>query len=293
MSIMYGYSHGKKHASSMTSRGRKSKKLENISKQKKKYPLLAEMIVKMSDIILEVLDSRAIEETRNPEIEELIKKENKKIIYVFNKADLIDYKTISGKTVKLNPKVFVSCVKRSGIKELRDKIKIISTQIKEFSDTRFDRVTVGVVGYPNTGKSSVINILIGKKVAGTAPEAGYTKGIQKAKLTTGIVLLDSPGIIPNKEYSTSDSRLMSQQTKLGARSYNQTKDPETVVSAIVKEYPAVFDKFYNIISKGDAEVLIEKLGRQKGFLKKGNEVNEDRTARFILRDWQEGKIRRG
>lgn len=292
MSIMYGYSHGKKHASSMTSRGRKSKKLENISKQKKKYPLLAEMIVKMSDIILEVLDSRAIKETRNPEIEELIKKENKKIIYVLNKADLVDYKTISGEVANLSPKVFVSCVKRSGIKELRDKIKIISTQIKEFSDKRFNRVTVGVVGYPNTGKSSVINILIGKKVAGTAPEAGYTKGIQKAKLTTGIVLLDSPGIIPNKEYSTSDSKLMSQQTKLGARSYNQTKDPGTVVSAIVKEYPLVFDKFYKVSSKGDAEILIEKLGRQKGFLKKGNEVNEDRTARFILRDWQEGKIRR-
>ena len=289
---MYGYSHGKKHASSMTSRGRKSKKLENISKQKKKYPLLAEMIVKMSDIILEVLDSRAIKETRNPEIEELIKKENKKIIYVLNKADLVDYKTISGEVANLSPKVFVSCVKRSGIKELRDKIKIISTQIKEFSDKRFNRVTVGVVGYPNTGKSSVINILIGKKVAGTAPEAGYTKGIQKAKLTTGIVLLDSPGIIPNKEYSTSDSKLMSQQTKLGARSYNQTKDPGTVVSAIVKEYPLVFDKFYKVSSKGDAEILIEKLGRQKGFLKKGNEVNEDRTARFILRDWQEGKIRR-
>jgi len=289
---MYGYSHGKKHASSMTSRGRKSKKLENISKHKKKYPLLAEMIVKMSDIILEVLDSRAIKETRNPEIEELIKKENKKIIYVLNKADLVDYKTISGEVANLSPKVFVSCVKRSGIKELRDKIKIISTQIKEFSDKRFNRVTVGVVGYPNTGKSSVINILIGKKVAGTAPEAGYTKGIQKAKLTTGIVLLDSPGIIPNKEYSTSDSKLMSQQTKLGARSYNQTKDPGTVVSAIVKEYPLVFDKFYKVSSKGDAEILIEKLGRQKGFLKKGNEVNEDRTARFILRDWQEGKIRR-
>jgi ribosome biogenesis GTPase A len=290
MSIMYGYSHGKKHASSMISRSR-LKKPDNTDKQKEKYPLLAEKIVKMSDIILEVLDSRFIEETRNSDIEELIQQGGKKIIYVLNKSDLIDSKKINEQTVKLNPKVFVSCVNRSGFRELRERIKILSHQIHEVVDKRLNRATVGIVGYPNTGKSSVINVLIGKKVAGTASEAGYTKGMQKARLTSEIVLVDSPGIIPNKEYSTSDMGLMSRHTKLGAKSFSQSKEPGTAVSSLVKEYPTVFDKFYNIASKGDAEILMEKLGRQKGFLKKGNEVDEDRTARLILRDWQEGKIK--
>lgn len=289
---MKGFSHGKKHDSSRTSRGQKNLKLENLSKQRKKYPFLAEEIVKMSDIILEVLDARFIEETRNSEIEELIKKENKRLIYVINKEDLIDKEKINEKTVRLTPKVFVSCVKRSGFRELRERIKIMAHQITDISDKTLNRATVGIVGYPNTGKSSVINVLIGKKVAGTASVAGYTKGMQKAKLTSGIVLVDSPGIIPNKDYSNSEVDLISKHAKVGARSYSQVKSPEVVVSYLVKEYPAVFDKFYNILSKGDAEILLEKFGRKMGFLKKGNQVDEDRTARVILKDWQEGKIKR-
>ncbi|MCK5043766.1 50S ribosome-binding GTPase [Candidatus Pacearchaeota archaeon] len=267
------------------------KKLENIKKQRGKYPLLAERIVKMSDIILEILDSRFITETRNPEIETQIKKENKKIIYVCNKTDLIDIKKINKEGIVPSPKVFVSCKNRKGIKELRNKIKIIANKIETPVEDSFDKIIVGVVGYPNSGKSSVINLLIGKKTAGTAAEAGFTKGIQKIKLTKRINLLDSPGIIPHKEYSGSKKEAISKHTKLSARSYSQVKNPEMVVSDLMKEFPSVFEDFYKIQAKGNSEILIEKLGRQKGFLKKGDQVDEDRTARLIIKDWQFGKIK--
>ncbi len=267
------------------------KKLANIKKQRGKYPILAERIVHMSDIILEILDARFITETRNFEIENQIKAENKRIIYVCNKTDLIDMKKINKEEIALSPKVFVSCKQKRGIKELRNKIKILSTKTEKPVDELLGKVTVGVVGYPNSGKSSIINLLIGKKTAGTASEAGFTKGIQKVKLTKEIQLLDSPGIIPNKEYSGSKQRAISKHTKLSARSYSQVKNPEIIVSDLMKEFPSVFEDFYKIEAKGDSEILIEKLGKQKSFLKKGNKVNEDKTARMIIRDWQEGKIR--
>jgi len=289
------FSKGKKHDTSRISRqgySKRARQLENIKKQRGKYPLLAENIVHMSDIILEVLDARFISETRNYEIEEQIKKENREIIYVVNKTDLIDRKKIKEEDIlKLSPRVFISCSSRKGIKELRNKIKFISTKITNPADKILNKVTVGVVGYPNTGKSSVINSLIGKKTAGTGADAGFTKGIQKVKLTSDIVLLDSPGIIPNKEYSYS-TRALSKHAKLGAKSSTQVKYPENVVSDLMKEFPLVFDKYYNLDSEKNAEVLIEKLGRKKNFLKKGNEVDEDRTARLIIKDWQEGRIRR-
>jgi hypothetical protein len=247
----------------------------------------------MSDIILEVLDARFIKETRIPELEEMIKKQNKKIIYVLNKADLINIKKANKEEIgSLNPKVFVSCSNRKGIKELRNKIKITSYRVEKRADTILNKITVGVIGFPNTGKSSVINLLSGKSSAGVGADAGFTKSIQKIRLTSEIVLLDSPGVIPAKEYSSSNALAKSRNTKVGARSYSQVKYPETVVADLMKEFPSLLENFYKIPSEGDSEILMEKLARKKGFLNKGNKVDEDKTARLILKDWQEGKIRR-
>lgn len=294
MSIVNSFSHGKKHDSSRISRSNKSRTLKNLDKQKEKYPKITEEIIKKSDIILQILDIRFINETRNYEIEKMIKDENKKIIYVINKSDLIEEKKV--KEIKelneLNPKVFVSCLNRDGIKELRNRIKIVSSQVKVFSDKRKRKITVGLIGYPNTGKSSILNLLIGKRISGVASEAGFTKGIKKAKLTENILLFDTPGIIPNKQYSSSENSLLSQHTKIGARAYNQVKNPDLAVSQIMKEFPKVFDEYYLVCSKNNPETLIELVGRKKNFLKKGNLVDEDKTARLILKEWQEGKIKK-
>jgi len=226
---------------------------------------------------LEILDARFPEETRNIEIEEQIKRLNKKIIYVLNKSDLTKKKRI-----KLLPMVEISCKKRTGTKKLRQFIKALSKKI-----VKKGKIIIGVIGYPNTGKSSLINILIGKASAGTGAQAGFTKGIQKLKLDGNTVLLDSPGVIPKEQYSTIKQEKI---TKLGGKSYSQTKEPELAVAQIMKDHPNVLQKFYKIKTQ-NSEELIEKLGKIKRFVKKKEEIDEDKTARFILRDWQEGKIK--
>jgi hypothetical protein len=287
MKSKFNFPKGKKHASSMIIRH-----TQPLNTERPKYPELAEKIVQMSDIILEVLDARFIQETRNIEVEDKIKNLKKKIIYVFNKSDLIDVKRMKAKEIiSLTPKVFVSCITKKGGKELRNKIKITSYHVEKPVDTKLKKITVGIIGYPNTGKSSLINLLVGKPAAGIGADAGFTHGIQKVNLTSNIVLLDSPGVISKKDYSDSNLSAISKHTKVGARSYSQVKNPAMVVSDLIKEFPKVFDDFYNIDSEGDSEILVEKLGRKKGILKKGNEVDEDRTSRLILKDWQEGRIR--
>jgi len=64
-----------------------------------------------------------------------------------------------------------------------------------------------------------------------------------------------------------------------------------VIANLMENYSKVLEKFYKIDAKGDSEVLLEELGKKRGFLKKGGEVNEDTTARLILKDWQSGKIK--
>ena len=103
---------------------RRTRRIDNIRKQKQKYPSIAYKIIENSDIILEILDARFPEDTRNPELEELIQKENKKIIYVFNKSDLIDKRKLR-KFNYLNPSITLSCKSHQNIKELRNLIKRI------------------------------------------------------------------------------------------------------------------------------------------------------------------------
>jgi len=268
-----------------TKRQRRSEKsLKNLKKQRQKYPSLLSDIIEKSDIILEVLDARFPEKTRNIELEKEILIKNKKIIYVLNKSDIVDKKI----KPSFFPYVFVSCRLRKGGKELRDLIKKESKGIDKKNN---EKIIVGVVGYPNTGKSSLINLLIGKNKARTGADAGFTKGIQKLKLTTEITLLDSPGVIPKKEYSSSDMKAISRHTIVGGRSYSQIKDPEIVIARLIEDFKGILEKHYKIKAKGNSEILVEELGRKLNFLKKGGEVNFDKTSRKILKDWQEGIIK--
>ena len=266
--------------------------IENIDKQRKKYPDVVTEILKISDIILEVLDARFIEDTRNIELEEEVKKKGKKLIYVLNKCDLVDVpkKRLEMKELGLYPYVFISCTTRKGAKELRTKLKIEAKRVV-LPHEEMRRFQVGIIGYPNTGKSSLINFLTGSGAARVGAEAGFTKGMQKIRLTAEILILDTPGVIPAKDYSHQKQEMISQHAKISARDANKVKRPDVVIQTIMNEYGPIIEEYYGVKVNGDGDLLIEEIGRKKNLLKKGGIVDEDRTAREILKDWQEGRIR--
>jgi len=297
-------------------------RIANIKKQRAKYPDVAKDVIRISDIILEVLDARYIEETRNKDIEEAILKESKKIIYVLNKADLVNIANVKRKLPKdMKPFVFVSATTLFGAKDLRARIKIEAKKIdlskvvirskkagtKERTlDESARRVHVGIIGYPNAGKSSIINVIARRGAVGTSKQAGYTKGLQKIKMSDEILVLDTPGVIQESKYSTDKKSRISEDAKIGARTYSDVKDPEDVVyylmtydikkdkeGNIVKDSVTAkkIESFYKINAKGESDILIETLGQKMNFLQKKGIIDTDRTARLILRDWQEGKIR--
>lgn len=251
---------------------------------KKEFPDIVRSVISHSDIILEILDARFIKETRNLELENIIKNQGKKLIFVLNKSDLADEEFIKKQIdeQKLVPYVILSCRKRRGSQKLRGRIKIEAKKI-DFPETR-----VGIIGYPNVGKSSVINILTGRPAAKTAFEAGFTRGMQKIKLAEKLFVVDTPGVFPERENA---EKTFSQHVKIGSRNYDKIHDPEYVVADIMHEFPGIIEKFYKIKAKSSDE-LIEKLGRKKCFLIKGNEVDADRTSRLILKQWQEGKMQK-
>lgn len=80
-------------------------------------------------------------------------------------------------------------------------------------------------------------------------------------------------------------------SKIGARTFNKTQTPEFVLFEIMKENPGKIEKFYGVEANGDLEVLLDKLGRKWGFLRKGNTSDTDKTSRRVLMDWQNGVIK--
>src|SRR5690606_14942426 len=132
-----------------------------------------EKLIGEADIILEVVDARFIDKSRNVLLEDMIRAKGKKLIYVLNKADLVDVKELKKNydLSSIEPYVLFSSKNRIGRARLRKLIGIEASRIK------FKKKRVGIVGYPNTGKSTLINVLVGGKRASTSPQSGQTRNL--------------------------------------------------------------------------------------------------------------------
>ena len=262
---------------------RHTRTLKSGNRHKQSVSTVIKEVIKISDVVLILLDARFIEKSRNEEVENQIKELGKKIIYVVNKIDLVDIEEL-----KKNPILF-SCRTKQGRGDLREKIKIESK--RGLKGKEFKIAHVGLVGYPNTGKSTLINLLVGRNAVTASSDSGYTQGMHKIRFAKNILILDSPGVIPSKEDNI-ESGAIKKQAEINARTASKVQNPEFVVHMLITENPGLLERYYKIPANGDAEILIEELGKRNHFILKKSLTDTDRTARRILKDWQEGKIRK-
>ena len=246
------------------------------------YWTLVKEVIHRADILLEVLDARLPEETRNPELEGKIKEIGKKIIFVMNKSDLASQDIMEKekkRLQKISPTVFVSSKLHQGTKMLREEI------LKNVSK---DQIKVGVLGYPNVGKSSIINVLKGKKSAPTSSFSGYTKGLMDVRITSRIMLVDTPGVIPYMERDEFKHAL------IGTKNVQQIKDPENVAIEMIEylEKKGInVAKFYNSKKGKDELGTLENISLSRKMLLKGGIADTEKMAKIIIKDWQEGKLK--
>jgi hypothetical protein len=243
-------------------------------------------VIYQSDVLLEVADARMPDLTRNKKLENIIQRKRKTFILVLNKSDLITKKMRDDflKNSRLRKVVFVSCKKRADIIALKKMIFNLSR-----NKPHWDKIRVGVVGYPNTGKSSIINSLTGRSAAKTSPIAGLTRGIQWVRGKSNLMFLDSPGVIPLYEKDEAEQALMS------AIDPDKLQDPGMAAMMIIQLFldnnRKNLEKFYGVKVETDdtLEILLE-IGKKRNFLWKGGKIDERRTALTIIKDWQRGNL---
>ncbi len=229
-------------------------------------------VMKKANIIILVMDARFPEQTDNPELIE--KAGERDIIYVLNKSDLVDRKTLLKWKRKYPNCIYMSAKEHRGTTVLLHKILEIAEG---------GRTTVGVVGYPNTGKSSVINSLKGRKSTSTSPHSGHTKGKQLIKITDRVYLIDTPGVLPYMEKDKIKHAM------IGATDFTKTKDPDLAAMELIKNKKEIICKYYDVKEDSSAKIIREIAIKYKRLVK-GGKPDINRTARMILRDWQMGKI---
>ncbi|MBN2459705.1 50S ribosome-binding GTPase [Candidatus Woesearchaeota archaeon] len=240
------------------------------------YWAVANSVISEADIILEIIDARAVSKTRNLEIEAEVRKAGKLLIYVLNKCDLADQKELEQVKKTLSPSVFISCKDYHGMSLLTDRIII------EAKRKGIEKPIVGVIGYPNMGKSSVINALTGTGKARTSSVSGFTRGKQYIN-SRHFYLIDTPGIIPYNQKDVAKDMMTGIKTG--------SKDPESEVLLVMESHPGVIEKYFDLSNEEDKEETLEKIAMKMKYIRKGNLPDTTRAARTIISLLREGKIR--
>lgn len=282
-------------------------------------------VVEKADIILEVLDARDPLSCRAYAIEALALAQNppKRVILVLNKIDLVpaeivrqwltylrrEFPTIAFKASTQQQRSNLNAPGGANVNKATKSGEVVTGSgaagadtliqlIKNYSRSNGIKtaVTVGVVGYPNVGKSSLINSLKRSKAVGVSSHPGFTKTTQEVSIDSKVTLLDCPGVIFDDDArSFSDNSAGNDHgASLLLRnciSVDQIEDPEGAVEGIVSRCtPEKLMAIYSIAGYSSTTEFLNLVAMKKGKLGKGGVPDRAATARAVLHDWNTGKI---
>ena len=254
--------------------------------------------LKAVDVAAELLDARIPLASANPMVEELLS--GKPRIIILNKADLAD----PGMT-----KAWESYYKRKGVAAVsmscgngKDKKKFLRL-IKEAASLMLEKwkrrglktrsVRIMILGIPNVGKSTLINFISGTAAARTANTPGHTRGKQWVRLSQGLDLLDTPGVLwPKFEDQVAALRLAATGAIAG-----DVFDADTVVSELMRVLArtapdALREKYGIEDAAADPQILLAQAGKRRGCILPGGAIDYARAQTMILNDFRSGKLGR-
>ncbi|EFX01845.1 GTP-binding protein [Grosmannia clavigera kw1407] len=309
---------------------------------RKAYDKVFKQVVEQADVVLYVLDARDPEGTRSRDVERAVlaagTESGKRLILVLNKADLVPPAVLKAWLTHLRGSFPTLPLRASGAAanahtfHHRD-LTVQSTSgalfraLKAYATSRNLKraVSVGVIGYPNVGKSSVINALLsrlsgnhgnhsGRAACPAGAEAGVTTAIRSVKIDSKLTLLDSPGIVfPSAANTAGSNSTTGPKTAadvhaslilLNAVPPKLIEDPVPAVSLLLKRLSASADRLKNLADVYDLPALMPggpdgsdittdflvQVARKRGRLGRGGVPNIHAAAMTVITDWRDGRI---
>lgn len=284
-------------------------------------------VIVASDVILQILDARDPIGTRisNDVENEILRYHEKRMILVLNKIDLVPKLAVSGWLMTLrrsHPTIAMKCgtkqysknsighakgenaLKSSSGVGVEGLISLLKNYTRSLNKSTVEVesvnrkkivnktcITVGIIGYPNVGKSSLVNTLKRRRSVGISSRPGFTKNIQEVVLDQHIRLIDTPGVVffhPNDNKSLKFESIIRNHIDL-----NCLDDPISVIGALLKkcEMESLM-MIYSIPSFNNDDVMtfLSLVAKKTGFIRKGGILDKDAAARMIIKDWNNGKV---
>ena len=256
--------------------------------------------LKNVDLVIEILDARIPYSSRNPELKKL--SAGKPTLLLLNKASLADpaqnCRWADALSDEFTTCLLTDCITGEGLKQLEPTIKkILAEKLRRYEEKGMTgrRVRAMVLGIPNVGKSSLINKICGAKKTKVENRPGVTTDKQWVQTSIGVDLLDRPGIL----WPKFEERRVGENLALTGAIRDGVLDLEGLAVILCKRlrllYPALLAERYKLGDPSSFETLSDyelflAIGKKRGFLVSGGEIDVDRTANMLLDEFRATKI---
>lgn len=252
--------------------------------------------LKLVDVVVELLDARIPFSSQNPVLTELT--QGKQRVFALAKADLADKKSLSD-FIKLAQAdgisaVMVNSLTGMGIGELKKQLAVCAKPVEEKlkrQGRKMRPIRAMIIGIPNVGKSTLINRIAGRNVARTGNKPGVTRGKQWIKLSGTTELFDTPGIL----WPKFEDQTLAKKLALTGSIPDDLVSLEQLATALLQIMDLnskVFLDRYNLGQDlpDQPEDLLALIGKRRGALLKGGEIDLEKASRYLIDDYRAGRL---